>query len=679
MYYKNIYENNNSLLAKNLFDVNKQIASGLKIQYAKDDISTFANTMKLDNEITTLEQAIKSGENGQKLSYQSDTVLNEFVTSLNRSRTLLIQAANGTNDDISLNAIAQELRGLESNFKNLANSSVNGKYLFSGSAIDTKPIADDGTYNGNDVAMSAFTGSRISQQYNISGIELFFGEENTNNRKITSNVVQASNIGGTLDSNTTMANYNGTLPGVNQHHFYLRGMQSDGTSFKTDIKLNNNDTIDALLTKIGGAYGNTGSVDVVNVTMNANGQIIIEDKMNSSSKLDFHMVGAADFNAADNLSAITDIDDLDVETTDYATASAGAGDIFVREYMQSSLTPTATAASSIEGVVYDRTQFSVDGSTVASSTPQILKETNTSTTPVTELDKNSFVTPSTKISDVADLSQGTADTLDGTQFVLEGRDIDGVAYNATVDFTAGGSTFTVGGTTYNMYDADLARTPTEPDDMTYQQLMDVMNMVVTDILPAAAPGTAAQYDTAIKNSKFKGNTHLTYDGKIEFKDLNGSSTNATIALYDANSDNFGADASVMTFNTNNAITVRDPKTNFFKTLDEIISSVENYKLYPDSSSSNVRNVGIENAISMIDDLQDHINKTHSKVGAQSNSLAKSIERTEILRLNSISLRSSVIDTDLAEASLTLAQLNVNYQAMLSTVGKISQLSLVNYL
>jgi flagellar hook-associated protein 3 FlgL len=82
---------------------------------------------------------------------------------------------------------------------------------------------------------------------------------------------------------------------------------------------------------------------------------------------------------------------------------------------------------------------------------------------------------------------------------------------------------------------------------------------------------------------------------------------------------------------------------------------------------------------MLDDLKDHIGKSHSQVGAQSNSLTKSLERVEMLKMSSIELRSSVIDTDVAEASLTLAQLNTNYQAMLSTVSKISKLSLVNYL
>jgi flagellar hook-associated protein 3 FlgL len=54
MYYKSLYGTNNSKLSESLFDVNKQIASGLKIQYAKDDVRIFAETMRLDNELSTL-------------------------------------------------------------------------------------------------------------------------------------------------------------------------------------------------------------------------------------------------------------------------------------------------------------------------------------------------------------------------------------------------------------------------------------------------------------------------------------------------------------------------------------------------------------------------------------------------------------------------------------------------
>ena len=150
-------------------------------------------------------------------------------------------------------------------------------------------------------------------------------------------------------------------------------------------------------------------------------------------------------------------------------------------------------------------------------------------------------------------------------------------------------------------------------------------------------------------------------------------------MHDVNSGDFDTDPAVMTFNSNNAIQVKDPKTDFFKTLDDAIKAVEEHKLYPDASKGDERNVGIQNAIAMIDDLETHTTKEHTKIGAQSNSLERALDRTELLEMSTKSLRSSVIDTDIAEASLELTKLNQNYEAMLSTVGKVSKLSLVNYL
>ena len=49
--------------------------------------------------------------------------------------------------------------------------------------------------------------------------------------------------------------------------------------------------------------------------------------------------------------------------------------------------------------------------------------------------------------------------------------------------------------------------------------MDVMNMVVTNTLLLASPGTDVEYDTVILNSQSLGNTFLNKDGKISFKDM----------------------------------------------------------------------------------------------------------------------------------------------------------------
>lgn len=76
---------------------------------------------------------------------------------------------------------------------------------------------------------------------------------------------------------------------------------------------------------------------------------------------------------------------------------------------------------------------------------------------------------------------------------------------------------------------------------------------------------------------------------------------------------------------------------------------------------------------------DHVNKIHAKNGSQGNALQHSFERNEIMIVQAKTLKSDIADTDMAEASMQLSQLQLNYQAMLSSIGKINQLSLVNYI
>ncbi|MDF1876881.1 flagellar biosynthesis protein FlgL [Sulfurimonas sp. SAG-AH-194-L11] len=700
MYYNNIFSTSNSRLNQQLFDVNKQIASGLQIQYASDDVRTFTETMRLDNELATITQTKKSAESGYKVANQTDVTMNEFTGSMNRMRTLLVQAANDTNDDTSRAAIAAELRGIEKNLRSLANTSINGQFLFAGSAVDTKPIADDGSYQGNDVAMNSFLGSNNQQKYNITGAELFLGEEPSVSRDITTNVLQTPNAPGvngrSITKATTIEELMGTSPSA-KHYFYLRGVQSDGTNFSEKIELDNTDSMDLLLQKIGEAYGNTGSVDVVNVSLNPQGQIQVEDKLKGSSKLDFHLVGATDFDGAGADDAnVTDISLLDNATTDYATASSGTGSLYVREFIKSGMSPI-DGVTAPEGNLYDTTQFVKDGSKLSATVAQIVKNSNE-----TIKDGNAFAQPSTLLSEVADISKGTLDTADdtlaGTQFILKGTDVNGNTYDVTIDLDksvsnggVNGSTFTVAGVTYDIFNMQNPRVAADADEVTYQQLMDIINMTVTGTLPATN-NNADDYDNAIKASGYLGATTLSYDGRLEFNDLNVTSTSATIALYDAKSGNFAknidsngdgtldtASTSSMVFNANNALTIRDPKTDFFTAINEMIEAVESFSNNPDADANVKRNVGIQNAITMMDDLQDHTFRIQSVVGAQSNTLSNSVERIGILEISTMSLRSSVIDTDLAEASLKLSQLTLNYQAMLSTVGKVSQLSLVNYL
>lgn len=682
-YYNNIYGENNKL-NKQLFDVNKQIASGMKIQYAHEDPGVFIDTLRLDDEITTLTQVKNSAQNAYKMSTQTDTTIGELVKTLESMKVKMINAASDSHSDTSIQAIAKELRGLQNHLFALANTSIGGQYIFSGTATSVKPIGNDGSYQGNDKDLQAFLGSGIKQKYNISGSQLFLGEESKINRTVSSNVAQmnladlypdivqdaaiprslaketyitgSSTIRDLMGDNDTDT----TNDAARQSYFYVQGTKSDGETFKSKIALNMDAAVDDLMQQIGDLYGN----NQVNVSLNAHGQIEISDKKAGSSKLDFHMVGAVDFSAAGSAN-VTDIDLLQSGSTDFETAAVTTPGLYVKEFTKSGFATPTSVPNTIEGINYDRTNFEKEGAKLLSNISQIDKTTN------------SYATANSKLVDVAGIS-----SLNGQQLIIEGTDITGAAFTAQIDLASGGSTFSLNGgiTNYSIFNTDSTlRGAVNADEMTYQQLMDVVNMAMSGTLPAT--NSASDYDAAITTSNTLAATSLDNTGRMVFEDKLNPVTNASISLYDSNSfDYSNTNGAILTFNANSAIAVRDPKTNFFTQIEEMIRSVEEGKKHSDGTDNiNPRNLGIQNSIQMMDDLSDHVSRLQTEAGSYSQVLQLSSDRTDMLILSTKTLQSDVIDTDIAEATLRMQQLNLNYQAMLSSISKVSQLSLVNYL
>ncbi|MDD2266998.1 flagellar biosynthesis protein FlgL [Sulfuricurvum sp.] len=693
-YYNNIYGENNKL-NQQLFDVNKQISSGMKIQYSYENPGVAIDTLRLDNEITTLTQVKTSAQSAYKISTQTDTTIGEIVKTIESMKVKMINAANDTNSDTSTQAIAKELRGLQNHLLTLANTSIGGQYLFSGTATSVKPIDANGMYQGNDQNLEAFLGSGVKQKYNISGSQLFLGSENRISRMVTSNVRQMSltdlypdimkdpaisrsaSTETYISGSSTIRDLMGDTDSITTNdaahpsYFYLQGTRTDGSTFKSKIQMNMTDTMDDLTHKIALAYDpnqTNPTENQVNVTINANGQIEVSDKSAGSSKLDFHLVGAVDFSggaAAD----VTNIDNLQSGTTDFETAAITTPGLYIKEFTKSGFTTPTGTPNTIEGINYDRTNFTQDGAILTSNVSQIVNA------------DNSFATSSTKLIEVSGET-----TLDGKQFVIQGKNVTGAAFTAQINLSSAGSTFSLDGgvTNFNIFTATAPRSAVDADQMTYQQMMDVINIATSGTLPTA--NTATAYDTAITASNVLSSTTLDYAGRIKIEDKTNPTTKASIALYDSTSNTYPlltgtiSSGSALSFNDNSALQVRDAKTDFFAQIEEMIQSVEAGKKRADgTTTTGQRDIGVQNSIQMLDDLSDHVSRLQTEAGSYSQVLQASSDRTDMLIISTKTLQSDVIDTDIAEATLKMQQLSLNYQALLSNISKVSKLSLVNYL
>lgn len=364
------------------------------------------------------------------------------------------------------------------------------------------------------------------------------------------------------------------------------------------------------------------------------------------------------------------------------------------------------------GVESDKAFFSRKGAMLTSNLSQVVRSTN------------AYATMETKLSEVAGSTLTPKTPPRDYNYAFEIKDVNGTAIKGRIDFRSDGSyMFIQSPATINnvpvVAQGNTLRLPilqangnppqvsgdkTPADDITYQQFTDVLGILLNitntseadlrNVFRANAdfndPAIKASYEKMLSDAK--NNVQFSFDenGKLQIKDLNNMPTKMEFMLYDTRSgefvnNNLGRmefNHPPLTFHTNSAVIADDPHINFFQQIDKMIEALEVGSYRPGGTSAydeTMRNPGVQNALLVFDHLFDHVNKVHTKNGSQGNAFQYSIERSEALIVQAKTLRSETIDTDFPELYLQFSTLSMGYQAMLSTIGKVSQLSLVNYL
>lgn len=321
MNFNNVYnyqKNSNSL-----YQSQQAFSTGLKINYAYEGSGIYVDAARLEYESNLLKQVESTTLKATEFSKNSDKALNDFVLKLTEFKTKLIQAANDIHDVTSRNAIANDLEGIKQNLIDIANTTINGQYLFSGTALDTMPIDDLGNYNGNAESIKAVIGTNQTSNYNINGESLFLGSDNDYKKVITTNVNLVNNYNkfanpdepikyvGLGDDLRDLVGTNYRSEEYNKVNepkeddfkidavrgqpttFFLQGRKPDGSTFSTKVTMTPDSSIQSLLDNIGYALGNDkdGKNPLVQVTLNNSGQIEITDIRNGNQMMELHLFG----------------------------------------------------------------------------------------------------------------------------------------------------------------------------------------------------------------------------------------------------------------------------------------------------------------------------------------------------------------------------------------------------
>ena len=460
--------NYQSSAAKN-YDSIEKLSAHMKITKPYEDVGIYVDATRLDYEATTLEQIKEATTKASEFAKNTDQTLNDFADTLDSFKVKLIQAANsGEHSTTSRVAIANDLKAMRDQLVSISNTAINGQYLFSGTAVDTKPISADGSYNGNGNNIEVLAGSNLTVPFNIPGEGLFLGRDNDYAKQVTTNITlinkheelnpQTVNeeymrltdeiykfIGTDYRTSAKITadgkmNYTtdftrdkvATLPPT---VFFMQGQRPSGESFSTKFELSADAKVSDLLEQMGRAMGNTDTNKVVEVSINKDAQIQMTNLQNGNEMMSFSIFGLtaqegtaqeANLWKTDEIRKETSLEDIKKAVTD--------GKVHLTSFIGSPnyVSPDDGIATATD---YDKVNFANKGATVQNNTSQIVRK------------DNSFATNNTRLSEVAGLSSGQIGAVGGgnpnaagtklaeaDNLILEVTAKNGNRYKATIDF-----------------------------------------------------------------------------------------------------------------------------------------------------------------------------------------------------------------------------------------------------
>ncbi|GAA7669392.1 flagellar hook-associated protein FlgL [Helicobacter pylori] len=330
---------------------------------------------------------------------------------------------------------------------------------------------------------------------------------------------------------------------------------------------------------------------------------------------------------------------------------------------------------------YQKTYFNKEGAKLESNVAQIAQ--------------NGAANGSTKLSEVANGS------LENSVFNMKLNDVNGSFLEAQMILDNNGAFLSLpNGIKIPLYDptsADIQAS--KPNEVTYRQLMDAMSIALnySNTDPAiyqqisdnpTSKESKERFIELLKQAKGNLSVNLNEEGKVIIQDNMHSSTKMQFMLFDKDANDFSqnalhSDKPSLKLNANNALIIDKPSVNFFDQLENIITSVRKGIYRPDALgdtySSDMRNLGIQNGITLIDHLSDHIEKMIAKNGAHGKAFENIIRRNEVLKTQVKSIRGETTGTDMAETYNKFSNLTNNYNAVLASTNKINNLSLTKYL
>ena len=141
-------------IQEELHKANRVVATGKRISALSDDPVRLTESLHIRSALANIEQLGRNISMGKSWLAASESSLSQVQDIISDTRALCIQMANATISAAERASAAPIVQNNIDEIVSLANTEVNGQYVFAGWKTDTVPFGQDGTYYGDNHAFT---------------------------------------------------------------------------------------------------------------------------------------------------------------------------------------------------------------------------------------------------------------------------------------------------------------------------------------------------------------------------------------------------------------------------------------------------------------------------------------------------------------------------------------------
>lgn len=153
-----------------------QVSTGKKINRPSDNPVIAMKGINFRSQVNEAEQYMRNTGEVHNWMDNSDAALDKATQTMQKLRELAVQASTGTYDEEERENIKKEAEQLKEHLINIANTQVNGKYIFNGTNTTEPPYDATNGFNANTDPIKIPVAAGTELQANVNGEEVFGNE-----------------------------------------------------------------------------------------------------------------------------------------------------------------------------------------------------------------------------------------------------------------------------------------------------------------------------------------------------------------------------------------------------------------------------------------------------------------------------------------------------------------------